>query len=178
MTWSAMSPAEKREAATAATRTMTYREAAASLGTTKGAIAAALFAVNHASDAPRTRGVVAEHTPSPLTRERLEDFAARVGRVFHVSPRLILAGDRGLLASMGRHVTMYLMLQLPRPACRETATGWRKTKPHDRGLTELAKLSGFDHTAIWHSANVVEDLRDDPPFDAAISALERDLGLA
>lgn len=173
--WSDMSEPERQEAAFAAVSSMTYREAARRFGVSVSAVAGAVYRYRRRKGGGRKPEIAVP--PSPLTREKVDEIAALVGATFHVSPRLILAGDRAHLASVARYVVYYLLLQLPRPSHQMTASGLRKTSRYDRGLTELSELLGFDRSTLWHAGRVVEDMRDDPPFDAAVTDLEQKLGL-
>lgn len=42
-------------------------------------------------------------------------------------------------------------------------------------LSEIGDAFGRDRTTVSHACGVIEDLRDDPAFDAEVSALERRL---
>ena len=42
-----------------------------------------------------------------------------------------------------------------------------------RSLTEIGDAFGRDRTTVSHACAVIEDMRDDPAFDAEVTALER-----
>lgn len=44
-----------------------------------------------------------------------------------------------------------------------------------RSLTEIGDAFGRDRTTVSHACAVIEDLRDDPDFDAEVSGFERSL---
>jgi len=44
-----------------------------------------------------------------------------------------------------------------------------------RSLTEIGDAFGRDRTTVSHACAVIEDLRDDPAFDAEVTALEHRL---
>jgi chromosomal replication initiation ATPase DnaA len=42
-------------------------------------------------------------------------------------------------------------------------------------LTSVGLAFGRDRTTVSYACNLIEDLRDDPRFEAEVSALEREL---
>lgn len=42
-----------------------------------------------------------------------------------------------------------------------------------RSLTEIGDVFGRDRTTVSHACALIEDMRDDPAFDAEVSAYER-----
>lgn len=77
-------------------------------------------------------------------------------------------------ATLARHVYWYLLNQLQGTPPRRTG-GNRSHMgryPGDWGGALLARSVGRDKHTVLHAVRKIEDLRDDPAFDARISALE------
>lgn len=76
--------------------------------------------------------------------------------------------------SLARHVWFYLMtLYLPLPDSYPVRGGGRRPRrDHDTGQTAAARAAGFCRQSVRYGIRRVEDMRDDPAFDARIERLE------
>lgn len=77
-----------------------------------------------------------------------------------------------------RQVWAYLLcLYLPRPAGYPTGYGGvRRLADQDGNRKAVARLLGCAPSAIRYMCNRVEDLRDDPAFDAKVTQCEERIG--
>jgi hypothetical protein len=76
--------------------------------------------------------------------------------------------------SLARHVWVYLLVQfLPRPE-RFPAKGGktRRAGDQDGNIKPVARLLRLHPSGVRYAIRRVEDLRDDPQFDARIERLE------
>jgi len=88
-----------------------------------------------------------------------DDVIALIARARHVPIRLLTHPSRCRTdTARARQLAMYLS---------HVVLG--------RSLTEIGDAFGRDRTTVAHACAVIEDLRDDPAFDAEVSALERHL---
>lgn len=88
-----------------------------------------------------------------------DDVIALIARERHVPIRLLIHKSRCRTATArARQLAMYLS---------HVVLG--------RSLTEIGDAFGRDRTTVSHACAVIEDMRDDPAFDAEVTALERRL---
>jgi chromosomal replication initiation ATPase DnaA len=98
-------------------------------------------------------GVNVRRFASTTTQQQLLDA---VSRATGVPPNAILARSRGRAdAAFARQVVMYLL---------HTGLG--------RSYDDTAALVGRDRKTVSYACAVVEDLRDEPDFDADLAAIE------
>lgn len=85
-----------------------------------------------------------------------DDIAALIARENHVSIRLIMNTSRCRAnAARARQLAMYLA---------HTMLGYT--------LADVGEAFGRDRTTVSYACNLIEDLRDDPDFEAAVTRLE------
>lgn len=171
--WGDMTPAEKSAAAVRLVRGqgLTFRDAAIALGTTKGAVCGAVW---------RPERYVSRRTVRPplpqladdVARQRL--FDAVVREFGQPAEAVATIGDRRYAAVLARHVWWYLLNQLPVPPYLSGKNGsWRRTREVDGNANAIARLCGTDARNVLKALRKIEDMRDDPKFDARIEKLER-----
>lgn len=86
--------------------------------------------------------------------------AYTVGQDRNISLHDIMHASRGRAPiALARQISMYLM---------STALGI--------SMTEIGKVFRRDRTTIGHACALVEDMRDDPEFDARLSRMEEVIG--
>ncbi|AXS39929.1 helix-turn-helix domain-containing protein [Breoghania sp. L-A4] len=82
---------------------------------------------------------------------------AAITTVFNVTPEALRAPTRSCAeVALARQVAMYVM---------HVVFGW--------SLTSVGRHFGRDRTTAGHACRRVEDQRDDPAFDAMLTAIER-----
>ena len=85
-----------------------------------------------------------------------DDIAALIARENRVSIRLIMHSSRCRAdAARARQLAMYLA---------HTMLG--------QSLADVGEAFGRDRTTVSYACNLIEDLRDDPAFEAAVTRLE------
>jgi chromosomal replication initiation ATPase DnaA len=107
------------------------------------------------------------HTPSPLTQYRslvwppaqrrtCDDVIALVARQKNVPIRLLTHRGRSQPAAHTRQLAMYLAHVV-----------------FGRSHAEVGEAFGRDRKTVSHACRRIEDMRDDPRFDAEVCALEQ-----
>lgn len=97
----------------------------------------------------------------------------------HPAIHLCACDDVIALIARERHVPIRLLTHPSR--CRRTTARARQLAMYlshvvlGRSLTEIGYAFGRDRTTVAHACAVIEDMRDDPDFDAEVTALERRL---
>ncbi|WP_323014334.1 helix-turn-helix domain-containing protein [Devosia sp.] len=95
--------------------------------------------------------------PAPL--RACDEVIALVARQRNVPIRLLMHKSRSRLATArARQLAMYLAHVV-----------------FGRSLTEIGEAFGRDRTTVSYACALIEDMRDDPRFDAEVCALERAL---
>ena len=93
----------------------------------------------------------------PVALSACDDVIALIARERHVPIRLLIHKSRCRSGTArARQLAMYLS---------HVVLG--------RTLTEIGDAFGRDRTTVSHACGVIEDMRDDPAFDAEVTALER-----
>tara|TARA_R110000765_G_C18548700_1_gene561964 strand:- start:103 stop:465 length:363 start_codon:yes stop_codon:yes gene_type:complete len=83
------------------------------------------------------------------------------------------------LIARERHVPIRLLVHKSR--CRSDTARARQLAMYlshvvlGRSLTEIGDAFGRDRTTVSHACAVIEDMRDDPAFDAEVTELEHQL---
>ena len=99
---------------------------------------------------------LAEHTANSYPQRAISEVIALVAREKNVPKRLITHRSRCRAgASQARHLAMYLS---------HVVLG--------RSLVEIGDEFGRDRTTVSYACGQIEDLRDDPAFDAEVTRLE------
>ena len=97
-----------------------------------------------------------DNQPWPEPESAHQIAVALVAPVLNVPASSIMAGTRGLKQeAQARFIAAYLV-----------------NVTFGISLTETGRVFGRDRCTIRHGARLVEDQRDDPAFDAVITALE------
>jgi chromosomal replication initiation ATPase DnaA len=93
---------------------------------------------------------------SPASSSIFEHVLKLVSKEKRVPVRLILNASRCRLpAARARQLAMYLAHVV-----------------HGQSLTSIAEVFQRDRTTVSYACGVIEDLRDDPAFDAEVTRLE------
>jgi chromosomal replication initiation ATPase DnaA len=94
-----------------------------------------------------------------IGQRAFSDVIALVAQRNRVARHLFIHRSRGCrAAARARQLAMYLSHVI----CGRT-------------LSEIGERFGRDRTTVSYACAVIEDLRDDPAFDAEVTALEREL---
>ena len=102
------------------------------------------------------RSLSEEPTPTPAQRAACGRVVRLVARQKRVPIRLIINPSRCRAnAAKARHLAMYLS---------HVMLG--------QSLSQVAEVFGRDRTTVSYACAQVEDLRDDPTFDAEVTRLE------
>ncbi|WP_224701702.1 helix-turn-helix domain-containing protein [Devosia aquimaris] len=110
------------------------------------------------------------HSVSPLRAALLPPVASRDAR----SCSAVIA-----LVAQEKNLPPHLLVHPSR--CRRATARARQLAMYlshvvmGHSLTEIARAFGRDRTTVSHACALIEDLRDDPGFDAEVSRYERRL---
>lgn len=109
-----------------------------------------------------------------------DELLRRVATAFDLPASAIAGRDHSYDVARARHAYWYLLVQLlPRPAfyvCGENRGGKRAPLDgRDGTISAAARLVGYDRRAISYGLRQTEERRDDPAFDAVLSAIEYDM---
>lgn len=86
-----------------------------------------------------------------------------------------------VIALIARERQVPIRLLIHKSRCRSDTARARQLAMYlshvvlGRSLTEIGDAFGRDRTTVAHACAVIEDLRDDPAFDAEVTALEHRL---
>lgn len=103
-------------------------------------------------------------------------IAHAVSDAFKCKPELLWLKRRGKQAP-ARIILVYMLVQfLPRPEFyRAKAGGTRKATDSDGNIKAVGRLLGIHPSGVRYLLRRAEDMRDDPEFDATLTAIEEQL---
>ena len=102
-----------------------------------------------------------------------DELLRAVAKEFKVPCSAITGHGQQRDEALARHVWWYLLAQMPGPTQHPTrGGGMRPVTDKDGGVKRTARVLGKAHNTVKYAARRVEDLRDDPAFDARIERLE------
>ena len=93
---------------------------------------------------------------APSSRQAIDDVISLVSKSKNVSRKVLVNRSRCRApAARARQLAMYLSYVML-----------------GRTLAEIGVIFGRDRTTVSYACGVIEDMRDDPAFDAEVCALE------
>ena len=105
-----------------------------------------------------------------------DDLLRRVALDFKLPASAITGRSQAADIRVARHAWWYLWAQLPLPDTLPGKGGSRRAATdRDGPVAMLARMTGRSRAGVRYGMRQTEDRRDDPDFDALISAIEYDM---
>lgn len=102
-----------------------------------------------------------------------DDILRAVAREFRVPASAINGRSQADDVSLARHVFWYVWAMQPLPDRYPTRGGGTRPRAEQDGpFAMIGRLTGRHKQTIRYAVRKVEDMRDDPAFDARIARLE------
>lgn len=103
----------------------------------------------------------------------VSDALAGVSAEFNIPADAITGRAQNRHITIARHVWVYLLAHaMPRPTRYPSRCGTRMATDNDGVVRRAAAALGHSPSYVRYALHKVEDMRDDPEFDARVSRIE------
>jgi hypothetical protein len=102
-----------------------------------------------------------------------DDILRAVAKEFKVPASAIMGRSQADDASLARHVYWYVWAMQPLPDRFPSKAGSTRARSrYDGPMAMIGRMTGRHRASIRYGVRRIEDMRDDPEFDARIARLE------